>query len=168
MTTAEERFWAKVQRDASGGCWLWTAGLSDTGYGQFWTGGKCQSAHRFSYETFVGPIPDGLHIDHLCRVRACVNPTHLEPVPPGVNNARGFSPSALNAQKTHCPQGHAYAGENLVVIRGKRHCRECKRRQVAEWRARTGPVQLTPEQRARKTEMDRRRSRRLAGKEDAA
>src|SRR5450755_3951408 len=76
--TAEERFWARVDKQTDG-CWVWTGALR-TGYGTLSVSGKNVPAHRFSYELLVGIIPDGLQIDHLCRNRACVNPEHLEPV----------------------------------------------------------------------------------------
>lgn len=117
------------------GCIEWIGGLNGVGYGQFYSGhetpddtGKAY-AHRWSYEHFIGPIPDGLHLDHLCRNRKCVNPTHLEPVTIRENLLRGIGPSAENAKKTHCPQGHQYAGDNLYVqpATGMRFCRTCAR-----------------------------------------
>lgn len=87
-----------------------------------------RSVHTVAYELLVGPIPKGLEPDHLCRVRACVRPSHIEPVTPRENVRRGTSPVAMNAAKTHCPKGHPYAGTNLV-LRGKlkrnRVCRIC-------------------------------------------
>lgn len=85
-----ERLMAYVER-TDAGCWRWTGRLSSAGYGE--TSGERHGvkvlAHRVSYETFVGPIPDGLHIDHLCRNRACINPEHLEPVTLQENLRRG-------------------------------------------------------------------------------
>lgn len=77
---------------AEGGCWLWTASLTHNGYGKFWVDGAVVRAHRWIYEQLVGPIPDGLHLDHVhergCRSRRCVNPAHLEPVTNEENQRR--------------------------------------------------------------------------------
>lgn len=89
------RFWAKV--DAEGDCWVWTGALSDTGYGSFAPAGKAKSAHRFAYESLVGPIPVGLQLDHLCRNRACVNPDHLEPVSATENTRRSSAAEVTRA-----------------------------------------------------------------------
>ena len=128
--TPEERFWPKVEITES--CWLWTAGRVWNGYGRFKVAGRHVYAHRFAYELLDGPIPDGLQLDHLCRVRHCVNPAHLELVTNRENSLRGESFSAINAAKTHCPQGHPLTPENLVpsaLRRGSRACLICSR----EW-----------------------------------
>lgn len=121
-----ERFWAKVDKSGPGGCWLWTAWLSG-GYGRFRVGPRLVYAHRLAYELLVGPIPEGLELDHVrargCTSKACVNPAHLEPVTHRENVLRGDSPSALLARATHCGRGHELAGPNLW--RGQ--CRECRR-----------------------------------------
>lgn len=107
-------------------CWIWT-GASSRGYGHFWLDGKLVKAHRASYEEFVGPIPKGLEVDHLCRVTKCIRPTHLEPVTPQENVNRS-NIGAFFAAKTHCPQNHEYAGDNLKFnSNGSRRCRECSR-----------------------------------------
>lgn len=117
----EARFWSKVID--LGTCWVFTGHLNETGYGMLGVGGnKNQLAHRWSYEHFVGPIPDGLVIDHLCRVRNCVNPKHLEPVTIGENSAR--SPLA-GVNKTHCINGHEYTTENTQIV-VTRVCRACR------------------------------------------
>lgn len=114
------RFWSKV--DKTGACWLWTAHVHRSGYGAFWDGDRQVWAHRYSYQEAKGAVPDGLVLDHLCRTRACVRPDHLEAVTQKVNCERG-----LNASKTHCPQGHPYAGGNLYVYPdGSRRCRTCQ------------------------------------------
>jgi len=122
--TTHERFWARVERNGPNGCWLWT-GATDGNvppYGSFWTGHCHTGAHRFAYEALVGPIPDGLVIDHLCRVRHCVNPAHMAPVTTGENVLRGESPSAKQARKTHCPNGHEYD----YRWGSKRYCLTCR------------------------------------------
>lgn len=108
-------------------CQVWTGALNSKGYGCILYEGKVSLAHRVAWELQWGPIPDGLVVDHQCRERRCVNPAHLRLVTPKVNsleNSVGLS--ALNAQKTHCPQGHRLEGENVRVDkRGKRVCKEC-------------------------------------------
>ncbi len=125
-----ERFWEKV--DKTEGCWLWTAARYWDGYGAFMTGYKKDKnkrmvrAHRYAYELLVGPIPEGMELDHLCRNRACVNPTHLEPVTHKVNTLRGETISAAFAARSHCSKGHAYDDQNLYRHPdGSRRCREC-------------------------------------------
>lgn len=131
--TPAERFWSKV--DTSGDCWVWLAGRSSGGYGKFRLSRprRMVSAHRFSYEQVVRPIPEGLTLDHLCRNRACVNPAHLEPVSHRENILRGETLAAAQVARTHCPKGHPYDAENTYRAGGKRYCRECGR---AEGRAR--------------------------------
>lgn len=107
----------------SDGCWRWLGYVNKRGYGY------CGSllAHRASYTAFVGQIKEGMTIDHLCRNRACVNPEHLEQVTMQINNARGFSPSALQTLRTECPKGHPLSGDNLYLYKNKRGCKECRR-----------------------------------------
>lgn len=124
-----DRFAEKVALTDSG-CLVWLAGKSADGYGRFRPAGRQSSttfAHRWSYEHHVGPIPDGLHIDHLCRNPSCVNPDHLEAVTCRENSLRGAGFVATNSAKTHCPVGHPYSGENLYTYRGARACRTCRR-----------------------------------------
>lgn len=138
-----ELFWRHVECEPNSGCWLWTGALYPGGYGKF----ACDSwlAHRFSYEYFVGKIRKGLEIDHLCKVRSCVNPKHLEAVTNRVNNiVRSNSACALNSRKTHCSRGHEYIPENTQhVIKGayskkrgliSRICRECNKARAKSWR----------------------------------
>jgi hypothetical protein len=118
------RFWNKVQVTES--CWLWTGGKSHNGYGLFHWSRRQVRAHRFAYEMFVGPIPEGLTIDHLCRVPACVLPLHMEAVTIRENILRGEGRAAANARQTHCQRGHLFDEDNTYVRRGMRTCRECK------------------------------------------
>lgn len=128
LGTLEQRFWAKADRREPDECWPWT-GTTAQGYGFVMHEGLRHYVHRWSYEHHVGPIPDGLTLDHLCRNRACVNPAHLEPVTIAENVMRGESPPARNARKTHCPQGHPYDATNTSVSKttGWRQCRTCAR-----------------------------------------
>lgn len=133
-----ERFWARVA-PAPSGCWLWTGGRNNRGYGSVWWTGAPLLAHRVAFEALIGPIPAGLTLDHLCHTndsgcaggpacthRRCVNPTHLEPVPSRVNLLRGTSLMAQNARKDSCKRGHELSGHNLMLNRkGQRACREC-------------------------------------------
>ena len=134
----EWRFERKYIPEPNSGCWLWTASLNRDGYGNFWDGVKYLRAHQFSYLTAYGPVPDGMEIDHLCGVRACVNPAHLEAVPHIVNCRRGQVGPSARARKlavTHCPRGHSYAGDNLYLTpKGHRHCRTCRRNALREFR----------------------------------
>lgn len=125
-----DRFEAKVERTEA--CWLWrgSVGAKD-GYGRFYDGERPIVVHRWAYEHFVGPIPDELTIDHLCRVRACCNPAHLEPVTRGENARRGNI-------KTHCVRGHEFNDENTLVVSttGVRKCRPCHNEAMARRRER--------------------------------
>jgi hypothetical protein len=111
------------------GCWLWLGSVNPRcGYGTMRVAGKTSYAHRVSYQVFRGPIPVNRELDHLCRVRRCVNPRHLEIVTSRENNRRSDSQSGRNMRKTHCDSGHEFAGENLYITpQGKRGCRACRR-----------------------------------------
>lgn len=118
-----ERFWTWVDRTSK--CWLWTGSKSTGGYGRVFWDGKQRQAHRIAYELVTGAIPGGMELDHLCRVRHCVNPAHLQPVTQKENLRRGISPTALNGQKTHCGNGHEYTPENTRIIPKGRRCKAC-------------------------------------------
>jgi hypothetical protein len=121
------RFWSRVDTRQDG-CWMWTGAHSAAGYGYFRLHGRMLRAHRVSYELAVGPIPDGLTLDHLCRNPSCVNPAHLEPVTMRENTMRGTGPSAKNAIKTHCYRGHPFDEANTFhTPKGERTCRTCRR-----------------------------------------
>ena len=115
-------------------CWIWN-GYRRGRYGSIFAYGKNHPVHRFSYEMFVGKIPDGLTLDHLCREPFCINPNHLEPVTMRENILRGTSIVAINSQKTHCLRGHFFSQENTYIKRGgQRLCRTCHRaRGIAFW-----------------------------------
>ncbi len=150
VTPLVERL-ARVRVDPVSGCWLWT-GAIDNGYAAMNVDGVMRNAHRVSYELFVGPVPDGLLLDHTCHKpetcrggkscihRRCINPDHLEPVTMLENFRRGCKPPSglalFQRAKTHCPAGHEYSGANLVFRpNGYRACRECNRRRAELIRA---------------------------------
>src|SRR5690606_13096565 len=140
-----DRFWAKVALPSGpDGCWLWFGSNNGAGYGQLRFPAGQKYAHRLSYEALVGPIPNGMFIDHLCRTPACVRPDHLEPVSPRENVRRGNAPllaGLAQSAKTHCPAGHLYDEENTYyrdsVARKGRCCRICYRRAVDKYQAKT-------------------------------
>jgi hypothetical protein len=122
--SALDRVFQHVSYD--GGCWRMTRLLTSHGYAAVQDGGRRVMAHRLVYEALVGPIPDGYFADHLCRYPACINPLHIEPVPPSVNSQRGTTGAHLKS-RTHCPKGHPYDEANTYVLDGRRYCRECGR-----------------------------------------
>jgi hypothetical protein len=150
-----ERFLEKISFDPHRECWNWNGALMKTGYGMIglgWPehGSKPRMAHRVAYELFVGPIPEGLQLDHLCHNPRCVNPAHLEAVTCAINLSRRILKPRIpkiqrdarvklphhNARKTHCPQGHEYSDRNTLTRtcggRINRVCRACSRIRTAE------------------------------------
>lgn len=125
----EERFWQHVVLDPYTSCLVWQLDKDKDGYGQFKAGSRTDGsrrqyrAHKWAYEKYVGPVPVGLQLDHLCRNRPCVNWLHLEPVTGLVNTRRG-----IRATKLYCDSGHPLFGENLKISKAGRVCRECSRR----------------------------------------
>lgn len=136
-----DRFWAKVDKHGplilNTRCWMWTAGSDTKGYGHFYVPGRPAkypmiTAYRFGYELTHGQLAAGLDLDHLCRNPSCVRASHLEPVTHRENCLRGVGFAALNARKTHCPNGHEYDAANTRYDKaGGRHCRACQK----EWNA---------------------------------
>lgn len=113
-----------VSIDDIGDCWIWQGAINHRGYGNL----RGRMAHRISYELFVGEIPKGLQLDHLCLNKACVNFTHLEPVTNRENKLRWA------ATLTHCPSGHEYTGKNVFVDKiGTKRCKECSYGRVRDW-----------------------------------
>lgn len=128
----EARFLNFVEKH-DGGCWLWKGYVAKDGYTRFKVNRQSIPAHRFSYELARGPIPDGLELDHLCRIRHCVNPEHLEAVTHQENQRRGLRGELL----THCPRNHEYTAENTYYPpRGVRVCRMCKTAENRAYKAR--------------------------------
>ena len=124
-----DRFWAQVT--PTGACWLWTGRQTPDGYGRF----SGQGAHRVAYELLVGVIPEGMELDHLCRIPLCVNPDHLEPVDRAENIRRRY------ALVTHCRNGHRFTVDNTYPLpagltSGTRACRTCRREAVRRYRQR--------------------------------
>lgn len=133
-----ERIHASVDV-AADGCWLWRGGSRlKGGYVGITVGASHWLAHRWSYEVFVGPIPGGMTIDHLCRNPSCVNPEHLEVVTQRENNLRApTSMTFVNSVKTHCPHGHTYDEANTYFMpSGGRDCRKCINRRAADYKRR--------------------------------
>ena len=138
-----ERIQKKIEPEPTSGCWLWVGATSSHGYGGVSYGGRSMPAHRAVYLMTGGQIPDGLDLDHLCRVRSCVNPRHLEPVTRKENLHRGPSTlSAIHTAKTHCPAGHPFSAANTYYRKqGYRRCRACVLQQsAAQYRRRLGPA----------------------------
>ncbi len=124
------RFWNNV--DTTDDCWLWLQSTGSHNYGQTWDGKTVLLAHRVAWELTNGPIPDGLTIDHICRNRRCVNPSHLRLLS-NVENARMNG----NWAKTHCIRGHEFTTENTFITKvGHRGCRICKRIVRRAWNER--------------------------------
>jgi hypothetical protein len=132
------RFMGKIQENPSTGCWEWKAYCGRSGYGRFALNGKMRNAHRVAFTHFVGDIVPGLVIDHLCRVRRCVNPEHLRAVTNRENTLAEGSEAlvAIQAARTVCPRGHALIRPNLRARPSKRECLACNRAQgrLHTWR----------------------------------
>lgn len=137
------RYWSKVAfdgpvplvRGVTGCCHEWDAARNEKGYGTFWLH-RTVKAYRYAYEIALGPIPAGLDVDHRCRNRACVRPSHLRAVTHRVNLLASTNHAALRAAQTHCKRGHIFDAINTIRAKnGTRKCRTCKR--AADRAART-------------------------------
>lgn len=124
--------WIAEDRGYVTPCWIWQRSFDVHGYGQLTIGNRLQKAHRVSYEMFEGPIPDGLHIDHLCRVRACINPDHLEPVTKAENERRALE---FRRSQATCKNGHPWDENAYINPKGHRNCRACRRESLRRFRA---------------------------------
>lgn len=139
-----ERLLARIAVDPDTGCWIWQGYIHPrSGYGFMGIGSKLDGSrrlyptHRVAYEAMVGPIPDRFDVDHLCRVRACCCPDHLEAVTHQENCRRGdCGKNNGHGDKTHCPHGHPYSGPNLTITkRGRRTCKACARERARRKKA---------------------------------
>ncbi|MFJ1461805.1 HNH endonuclease signature motif containing protein [Nocardia sp. N2S4-5] len=142
MQTTElpERLAAKIAINESTGCWEWSGCRTASGYGRAWDGKRADWAHRVLYRIARGEIPEGKVLDHLCRVRHCVNPAHLEPVTDRENTVRGVCPEVTRARhraKKFCKRDHELFGANVYIDRrGHRVCRTCQSGHAAAYRER--------------------------------
>lgn len=126
LDTIRKRFWDKVKKTDTR--WIWTACKDRHGYGEFKINGITERVHRVVYQWYIGVIPIGLQIDHLCRVRHCVNPAHLEAVTAQENCARGVGQGAIAARTNYCVHGHEYTPENTLLRPNRsRRCKLCTR-----------------------------------------
>lgn len=149
-----DSFWSHVDKNGPspacapelGPCWLWTAAIGESGYASWYS----HRVHRLTYRAMRGLIAEELTIDHLCRVRHCVNPDHLEAVTMRENTMRGFGPTASNARKTHCSKGHEYTAENTTIIPSRPTRRICLKCRVV--RNRAGQVRRTARHRAQRSQ----------------
>jgi len=131
----DEMFWARV--DKTGECWIWTGARNPNGYGVVRRRPKRWLVHAYAWTEEHGPVPEGLELDHLCRNRICVRPSHLEPVTHAENMRRAHEANGTGKYALSCPHGHPYSGDNVrVEKRGYRFCVTCRREQRAAYRAR--------------------------------
>ena len=134
VDTLPDRLRSKIDASGPASCWVWTGAKTGNGYGNYYVStNKWACAHTVVFEALVGPVPPDQELDHLCRVRRCVNPDHLEPVTHSENIARG-NVGAFNRAKSACPKGHAFDDRNTRMYMGRRYCRACSRERKARRR----------------------------------
>lgn len=132
MKSIEERLLNKIEIDIKTGCWNWTGSLNK-GHGKLRVGKKIVPAHRVSYELYIGPIPEGMTLDHfVCDNRKCVNPLHVRPASWRENVLRSDTIASRNLAKTKCPEGHDY---DYICPQGKRYCKKCRAKSARKYRA---------------------------------
>lgn len=136
----ETEFFKRVEKTDT--CWLWIGNIDANGYGRFYMNPKTTRAHRVSFFIHKGEVPTGLVLDHLCRIKHCVNPEHLEAVSNWENVARGIGITARNAQKTHCKRGHEMNEENTRRPPSNPRARRCKKCEPLFWRPRKKPLKV--------------------------
>lgn len=134
MTTDFAAYIIDRSDENADGCWIWRLSVNRGGYAQARRWGRLVTGHRLAYETFIGPVPVGSVLDHICNVKRCVNPNHLNPTSDRDNILRGTAPPAINARKTVCHQSHPLDG---VDARGKRFCRTCASESLRRYRERS-------------------------------
>lgn len=136
-----EKFLAKVEKGVPNECWPWL-GTTNNGYGQVTMPGRQISAHRLAYAAWIGPIPEGFEVHHICENKSCVNPAHLDSLPHKDHTRRHLTnPLTQNFLKTHCKRGHELTGYNVYPTKsGGRTCRECNNMRNREHYARTHPT----------------------------
>ena len=142
LTKTDEFLWARIEPEPMSGCWIWIGDRSRYGYGRLtWQKNKRRTyrhVHQLFYQAFRDPVPDGLELDHLCRLPACCNPWHLQAVTHQENVLRGNSCAAKDSRATHCPQGHPYDTVNTLRRKnGARICRTCSRCRCRDYYRRT-------------------------------
>ena len=137
----KKRFFDKVKKTDT--CWIWFGAITGVGYGSMKIDGISEAAHRVSLMIVDRDIPVGMLVDHTCRVRVCVNPKHLRIVTARINSIENsMSIPAINIMKTHCINGHAFLGKNVLTrkrLSGGRKCRECDRTEARERYRRRSP-----------------------------